>query len=271
MRVSHLLNTFFFALWVAICSASPEFLWQGLVSLFSHFTWLNIAVALLIGSILAFFVEPVLEHLRGLGGGSKHTDKSPAFAACTALSFAFVAVCIHEAITVYIDASHQNAQADHNLFNAVSQAIEWAVIPFAITLAWLGARAKPWASLLVVLFAELVVCLSGVWYDWSMREILTTSIPCTLILGAGYLGVRQRWDHRTIGRCARQTGVIALGWLAASGVLQLCLSLAHVESFRVYDWADFTIDIRFYAGWVIGLLVAPGLVKRSHERPDDIG
>ncbi len=34
------------------------------------------------------------------GGSAGHGRKTPAFAACEALSFAFVAVCVHEAITV---------------------------------------------------------------------------------------------------------------------------------------------------------------------------
>lgn len=57
-------NGFFFALWVAVCAAAPEFLWQGLFSLFGYFSFTDAAAALLIGAILAFFVEPVLERLR---------------------------------------------------------------------------------------------------------------------------------------------------------------------------------------------------------------
>lgn len=265
MRFNHGLNGLFFVLWVAICSASPEFVWQGLVSLFSHFTWINGAVALLIGAILAFFVEPVLERLRGLNKHVTHVDKSPAFAACTALSFAFVAVCVHEAITVYIDASHENERADQNLFHAVSQAIEWAVIPFAITVAWLSARAKWWLSAPVMVIAALVIFLTGVWYDWSTRDTLDTAIPCTLILVAGYVCILQRWDHLTFRRCARLTAFIAIGWLVIAGALQLGLSLGHVESFRAYEWSEFGIDFRFYVGWVIGLVVAPGLVAPPRE------
>src|ERR1700737_4285042 len=97
--LGQVLNGFVFALWVAICAAAPEFLWQGLLSLSHHITLVNAASALLIGAILAFFVEPVLERLRGLSPHPAH-GKSPLFAACTALSFAVVAVCVHEAITV---------------------------------------------------------------------------------------------------------------------------------------------------------------------------
>jgi hypothetical protein len=45
----------------------------------------------------------------------------------------------------------------------------------------------------------------------------------------------------------------------------LGLSLGHVESFQAYEWSEFGIDFRFYVGWVIGLIVAPGLVAEPHE------
>src|SRR5262252_5483531 len=105
--LSRMYNVFFFALWVAVCAAAPEFVWQGLFSLFGHFTWRDAAAALLIGAILAFFVEPLVERLRSfVSAQPAHPDKNPAFAACTALSFAMAVVCIHEAITTYVAASH---------------------------------------------------------------------------------------------------------------------------------------------------------------------
>jgi hypothetical protein len=100
--LSRMYNAFFFALWVAVCAAAPEFVWQGLFSLFGHFTWRDATAALLIGAILAFFVEPLVERLRSfIIAQPAHPDKNPAFAACTALSFAMAVVCIHEAITMY--------------------------------------------------------------------------------------------------------------------------------------------------------------------------
>jgi hypothetical protein len=259
--LGHIPNGFFFALWVAVCAAAPEFLWQGLLSLSHHFTLVNAASALLIGAILAFFVEPVLEHLRGLRPHPAHMGKSPAFAACTALSFAVVAVCVHEAITVYVDASHTNEQADRNLVHALSQALQWAAIPFAITVVWLAARSKLWITLpLTVIIAALVTYLTGRCFGWSLRSLVTTAIPCALILAGGYVCVRQRWDHLTFRRCARVTAFIALGWLTISGAVQLGLSLGHVQAFTAYEWSEFGIDFRFYFGWVVGLIVAPGLV-----------
>jgi hypothetical protein len=259
-------NGFFFALWVAVCAAAPEFVWQGLFSVFGHFTLRDAAAALLIGLILAFFVEPLIERMRTLSLQPAHPDKSPAFAACTALSFAVATVCVHEAITVAIAASHTNEQAALNLALAVSQTLQWAVTPFAITVAWFAARARRWIAWTVAVLAALAVVLTGIVFDWSGRVIITSAIPAILILGAGIFAVRETWDHRTFKRCARVTAVTAIAWLVVTGVLQAGLSLGHVGNFTVYDWSEFWIDCRFYFGWVVGLMVAPDFVPAQRTR-----
>ncbi|BCQ26924.1 hypothetical protein NK8_51130 (plasmid) [Caballeronia sp. NK8] len=253
-------NGFFFALWVAVCAAAPEFLWQGLFSLFGHFSLTDAAAALLIGAILAFFVEPVLERLRGIGDAPAHAEKSPAFAACEALSFAVVAVCVHEAITVYVAASHSNEQAAENLARAVSLALQWAITPFFITIAWMAARGPSWVAWPVAAFAVIVSFVAGVIFGWSVHVLVTSVIPVICVLIAGCIIVRQQWDARTFRRCARATGVIALAWLVLMGALQVVLWLAHVQAFRIYERSEFWSDLRFYIGWVTGLLVAPAFV-----------
>ncbi|WP_241270113.1 hypothetical protein [Caballeronia sp. M1242] len=266
-------NGFFFALWVAVCAAAPEFLWQGLVSLVGHFSLTDAAAALLIGAILAFFVDPVLERVRALGEDATHRRpaKSPAFAACEALSFAVVAVCVHEAITVYVAASHSNEQAGENLAKAVAQAMQWAAMPFFITIAWLAARGPRSTAWPAALLAVVIGYLCGLTFEWGGRVIATTLIPSVLILIAGSVVVREQWDPSTFRRCARATAVVAATWLALTGVLQLALWLPHVQSFRIYTNAEFWSDLRFYIGWVTGLLVAPGMVAPldPHARPAD--
>ncbi|SAK43144.1 hypothetical protein [Caballeronia ptereochthonis] len=253
-------NGFFFALWVAVCAVAPEFLWQGLFSLFGHFSLIDAAAALLIGAILAFFVEPVLERLRGLGDTPEHAEKSPAFAACEALSFAVVAVCVHEAITVYVAASHANEQASENLAKAVATALQWAVTPFFITIAWMAARGPSWIAWPLAAFAVIVSYLVGVVFEWDGHVLVTSVIPAIFVLIAGCIIVREQWDASTFRRCARATAVIALAWLALTGALQLVLWLAHVQAFRIYEKAEFWSDLRFYIGWVTGLVVAPAFV-----------
>ncbi|AQH03621.1 hypothetical protein A9R05_31840 (plasmid) [Burkholderia sp. KK1] len=253
-------NGFFFALWVAVCSAAPEFLWQGLFSLFGHFSLTDAAAALFIGAILAFFVEPVLERLRSLGDASAHARKSPAFAACEALTFAVVAVCVHEAITVYVAASHANEQASENLAKAVATALQWAITPFFITIAWIAARAPSWIAWPVAALAVIAGLVAGIVFDWQTRVLVTSAIPSICVLIAGCVIVREQWNASTFRRCARATGVIALAWLVLTGALQLVLWLAHVQAFRIYERSEFWSDLRFYIGWVTGLLVAPSFV-----------
>jgi hypothetical protein len=261
MPARRVANGFFFALWVAVCAAAPEFLWQGLFSLFGHFSLTDAAAALLIGAILAFFVEPVLERLRALGTHhAEREPKTPAFAACEALSFAIVAVCVHEAITVYVAASHGNAQAGQNLAKAVSQVLQWAAIPFFVTIAWMAARGPAWLGWIVAAGAIIAGYLIDVAFEWEARAVLTSVIPAIFILVAGRMIVREQWDAATFRRCARATAVIALTWLVATGVLQGLLSLAHVEAFRIYETSEIWSDLRFYIGWVIGLFVAPPFV-----------
>src|SRR5579872_3694411 len=52
------------SLWVSICAAAPEFIWQGFRIAFSEPIWTWLPSALLVGMILAFFVEPMMQYLR---------------------------------------------------------------------------------------------------------------------------------------------------------------------------------------------------------------
>jgi hypothetical protein len=264
MSARRFVNGLFFALWVAVCAASPEFIWQGLLSLFSHFLPRDAVTALLIGAILAFFVEPILVRLHGPGDHSSH-QKTPAFATCEALAFAFVAVCMHEAITGYVAAGHAHTQASENLVRALTQVVEWAAIPFLVTIAWIAARGPRWLAWPTAGAAAIASYASGVALGWNLRELLTTLIPSMLILIAGH----QQWKAATFKRCARITAMIALVWLVAAGALQTVLSVAHVTSFQIYDTTNFFVDMRFYIGWVTGLVVAPALVDAPRRPAHD--
>jgi hypothetical protein len=264
MSTRRFVNGLFFALWVAVCAASPEFIWQGLLSVRMHFSPRDAVAALLIGAILAFFVEPILERIRGLG---KHSSlhKTPAFATCEALAFAFVAVCMHEAITGYVAAGHAHTQANENLVRALTQVVEWAAIPFLVTIAWIAARGPRWLAWPIAGAAVIASYASGVALGWTLRELLTTLIPSMLILIAGC----EQWKAATFRRCARITAIIALVWLVATGTLQTVLSLTRVTSFQIYDMTNFFVDMRFYIGWVMGLVVAPALVDAPRRPAPD--
>ena len=64
MPLDHALAYAVFTLWVSICAFTPEFIWQGFVLLRGHFGPVEAYSALFIGTLFAFFVEPVVERLR---------------------------------------------------------------------------------------------------------------------------------------------------------------------------------------------------------------
>lgn len=49
-----------YTLWVSVCAFAPELLWQGFVLMRGHFGAAELFSALFIGTLFAFFVEPLL-------------------------------------------------------------------------------------------------------------------------------------------------------------------------------------------------------------------
>src|SRR5271167_5028431 len=80
------------ALWIVICAAAPEFIWQGLRIGLGHFTRADLLSALFLGLILAFFVDPLMRRIGDLFGYEPHRDapepRNALFTASLSLSFA---------------------------------------------------------------------------------------------------------------------------------------------------------------------------------------
>jgi purine-cytosine permease-like protein len=125
------------------------------------------------------------------------------------------------------------------------------------TIAWFCAYGQRWIGLLALFLALLAIVLVGVVFDWNIPDILTTVIPCTCILLAGFFHMRKHRDQQVLSRCVMLTATIAVIWLASAGCLQLMLALLAPKRIYLYTWVEYTIDLRFYVGWVIGLAVAP--------------
>jgi hypothetical protein len=250
------INVFFFATWVAICSASPELIWQGFLTVAHHFSWSAAGSALLVGAIVAFFVEPLTERLRSMRLDVLHKHRTTTHATLAAFSFAVLAVLVHEAITSYVSAANAHNQGKDSLASAIEEVLQWSCIPFMVTVAWLCAHQKRWLSYPALFAALLTIPLIGIMFDWDPNDIFTTSVPCTLILFAGFISQRKSKQPWNLSRCVKLTTFIALAWLASLGLLQLALLLAS-KTLVIYSWSEYTIDIRFYVGWVIGLAIAP--------------
>jgi hypothetical protein len=246
-----------FAVWVSICSVAPEFIWQGWQVNLHRLDWAGIGSVVLTGGIVAFFVEPLTERLRSLRLHLSHERRTTTHATLAAFGVAVLAVLVHEAIAAFIEHPKPGYSEKDTIFYAISEVIQWAWIPFTVTLAWLSARQAPWfrGVMLFVAFASNV--MSGPVFGWTAAVSFTTAVPCAAILFCGYFVMQRKQGHAAFQRCAAIAAGIAIVWLVAMGILQLALSSVSPGGIVIYTWSEYAIDFRFYVGWVIGLAVAP--------------
>jgi hypothetical protein len=251
-----------FSLWVAICTAAPEFIWRGLRIATGHIERADLYSALLVGVILAFFVEPLMERLRGLGGHAQpHAGRGVLFTAAIGLVFAFVAVCLHDAMKAFLAAQDQHAGPGtvlpkSGLMGGLFLTVGWAMVPFATSLAWFGARRR-WLAAPLGLAAALSAYGAGSLFAWSRVEIVTTMVPCVAILLLGYRQTPGADSADPRSRQARLVAQVAGAWLLAALLLELILDAVHLKRFALYSPGGIWMDFRFYLGWVLGLLLAP--------------
>lgn len=257
------------ALWVAICAAAPELIWQGGRIAAGHLTRADLVSALLLGAVLAFFVEPAMRRLHDLFTRERHREagewRNPLFAAGLGIAFALVSVAVHDALGAFISARG----AGHNgpgsgLESAILLAAAWAIVPAAVGLAWLAAGCR-WLNVPLGLLAAGSAGITGWLFSWSRQEVIASAIPCLVILGLGYRRVARGPRRSALARCAAVVAGVAAVWLSAALLLDIALGLGGFGRFRLYPAADFWIDARFYLGWTLGLLLAPAPDRGAAE------
>ena len=246
------------ALWVAICTASPEVIWRGMRLAVHHVGTADIGAAILIGLILAFFVEPLLERLRGLAHGSPHHPTRPVlFTAATGLAFALAAVSLHEAMTSLLSPrTDGHGHAASGLAAALELTLAFSLVPFSTMLAWLNADRRWLASA----FGVLAACsagLAGMMFGWTAEDVVTTTIPCLAILWLGLRRALPATGALSVERFTRPVVQVAAVWLGFALVLDTALDALHLKSLSLYSPAGFWIDVRFYGGWILGLMLVP--------------
>jgi hypothetical protein len=248
-----------FALWIAICSAAPELLWQGLARAFAkgaHFEFLS---ALLFGLISVFFVEPLLYHGRARLEGQAHGEEeprpwAPLYRFVVGFVFGLAAMFVHEAFNAFLEAD--GSQPDVGPQAAIVLTVSWAISPFAITLAW-QSRRRLWLGIPVGLVAAASSLIAGWLFDWGLDSIVSSTIPALVILGLGYWLLRSTQGRPDFARLAPMVGATALVWIAAAAVFDLVADHYGSNLAKLYDWESVFIDARFYVGWVIGLWLVP--------------
>ena len=251
------------ALWVAICAAAPELIWQGLRIAAGHLTRADLVEALLLGVILAFFVEPLMRHAQNLARRGRVRVQPepghPLFAASLGLSFAFVSVGVHDALVTLVHKS------DGGLSAAIRLTTAWAIVPGIVTLAWLGARRRRFAWLIGIL-AALSGGIVGWLFSWSGPEVFS-SVPSLAILGLGYPRATTGAGRTALIRCAPVVVVIGAVWLLLALAIDLLLRLSQSNAWQIYRSGEVWIDLRFYIGWSLGLLFTPA--PRDTPKPQD--
>lgn len=255
------------ALWVAVCAMTPEFIWRGARVVAHHFSWGDAVSALLIGLILTFCIEPAMERARHALFGHKHGGPeaySPLFAAAAGVAFALASVCLHDAMTAFL-ATHaeQHDLRKAGLALGLQIALSWAIVPFCTTLAWLAA-AKDRAAWPAGVVA-LLMPFGAAWiFGWSLADTMTTALPCTAFLLLGYRLLRDTPAERVFPRAARGILWVGLAWLLLAHLVDMLLAASHLTAFRLYTWQELWIDLRFYLGWCMGLLLAPFPFRLGH-------
>ena len=240
------------AFWVAICAAAPEFIWQGLGIALNHLTEAEVLSALLVGLVLAFFVEPLMERLRGLRHrhADGHGPGGALFTVTLSLAFALASIALHDAMTAFV--AERNADDHGGLAMAIRLTTAWASVPFAVTLAWLSAPVR-WLAVPLGIVGALSPFVAGWTFSWPLRSVITTAAPTVLILGLGY---RRRMQN-SLGRRSWLVAWVAMAWLATAVLLVQVLGWLGLDQLKPYNALNFWMDVRFYLGWALGLILAP--------------
>jgi hypothetical protein len=247
------------ALWVGISSAAPELIWQGLKIALKNPSWADLVSALLIGLVLAFFIEPVMERARELLHRRRyHTMIGPdhmhtaLFGAALSFVFAIISVLLHDAMIALISGEGPQHAGNSALTAGVSLAAAWALVPLAVTLAWHGFSDRRLAVPLGIAAVASPV-IAAVLFAWPLATIITTEMPCVLILAAGYRELRRPPRSAAFVRCALWILPIAAMWLPIAYVIDV---LCHYHG-QFYGLTDLFVDARFYIGWAVGLALVP--------------
>ena len=66
-------------------------------------------------------------------------------------------------------------------------------------------------------------------------------------------------------RCALVVAKSAISWLLIAALLDIVLAAGGADWLRLYDLPNFLIDVRFYLGWTIGLLLVPFPTAKSEK------
>lgn len=253
---------------IATCAAAPEFIWQGLKIVATHMSSATLISAVLVALLLVFFVEPILERLRGWLSNAPEAPRGArrhlAIAATIGFFIALVSVGLHDAMSTF--AASEGEGHNIGLERAVTVAISWGAVPFAVALAW-QAVALRYLAIVLGIAAAASSFIAGWWFEWGVTTTLTTAIPCLCIQALGYRKTRGATGI-TFARFAPTLAVVAIVWLVLSPAYDALVDLWKGHGWTpLYSPTDYFIDVRFYVGWFLGLLLTQSPKASAIEEP----
>jgi hypothetical protein len=179
------------------------------------------------------------------------------------LAFAFTSISLHEAMTAFASGKGaDHGAADVGLAAGIELTTSWAVVPFAIAIAWLTLRIR-WLAIPAGMIAAASSWFTAWLFAWPVESAITTTIPCLVIQALGYHHLSRIPTERGLDRCARIVAIVGTVWLLVALVFDAVVPLLRGQPFQLYDSPSFWMDVRFYFGWAIGLMVAPSPYRRT--------
>ena len=264
-----------FVLWVSTSAFAPEIIWQGFLLMGRHFGAAEIYTIVFIGVLFTLFVEPIAERLKegrwSRAPGESHGQaQAGRFVIGALLSFlvGVAVVCVHEAMGAFFGDGPAGEDARWaNLARAISQALEWASVPAAITVAWLLARISPRVAYAALGVACAWTVAVGFVWAWRWPVVVTTSATCCLIALLGTRIVLRGWRKSSLPALARLVGIAALACLTFVLLAQAAASRLGHHDVEFYSRAQTFEDLRFYLGWCLGLSIAPDPTASTEQTP----
>lgn len=249
------------SLWAGICASVPEVIWQGGKLLVAHGEPVQFLItSVLVGLMLAFFVEPLIERLKARSWIVHHGGTSRTFVTIlVSVLFGMVTVCIHQCIETLLHShsvTDSHAHETSGLQAAIRIAVQWSFIPTIVTATWfIGLRNRRLGNWLSPIACLVALVVTAGPFGWHIYNALASSVVALI---TSTVVLNPPGGREMIARIRSDPLVLSL---TAGLCFAVCtIVLATVNNYVVkidYDGLDYIEDARFYIGWTLGLSFLP--------------
>lgn len=248
------------SLWAGVCASVPEVIWQGGRLLLAHGDHEEFLISsLLVGLMLAFFVEPLIERFKARSWAAHHEAQSWTFVTIlVSVVFGMVTVCIHQCIEslLHNGGGAGEAHKTAGLHEAIRIAVQWSFVPTIFTATWfVGLRNRTLGNGLIPVASGLAFAVAAFVFHWHVYNAVASTLVglLTSIVVINPVAARPRL-YQGSNDSLRLSLTAGLCFAACT----LVLATINTSVVRIdYDGLDYGEDVRFYLGWAIGLSFLP--------------